>query len=315
MPGSQDQLFSDEARGDDAELNLVADCLLSADPDGGRTAGAIRRTYDMLLDGQHTGRYRWDQLHKTEKTHFGTLLEINLQREFGFADGDAMDFAICGIDVDCKYSQTRANWMIPPEAFGHLLLGLWASDEQGRWSAGLIRATDDVLSTSRGNRDRKKQLSGSGRQRVVWLFDGMPLPENVLLHIPGRDVEEIFAQRSGAKRIDALLRLAQGRIIRRNVIATVGKQDDYMKRLRANGGARTRLRKEGIVVLGQYRNHVLVAEKLGLPVPGRGETVSIRLAQRQAHHGDAAYITLEGQQWVVALPGDPAELAPKLPDI
>jgi hypothetical protein len=26
-------------------------------------------------------------LYKTEKTHFGTLVEINLQREFGFADG------------------------------------------------------------------------------------------------------------------------------------------------------------------------------------------------------------------------------------
>ncbi len=48
----------------------------------------------MLLDGQHTGRYRWDQLHKTEKTHFGTLVEINLQRAFGFDDGMTMDFAI-----------------------------------------------------------------------------------------------------------------------------------------------------------------------------------------------------------------------------
>lgn len=75
----------------------------------------LRATYDMLLDGQHTGRYRWDQLYKTEKTHFGTLVEINLQREFGFADGQSMDFVIQGTDVDCKYAQSLGEWMIPPE--------------------------------------------------------------------------------------------------------------------------------------------------------------------------------------------------------
>ena len=65
----------------DPELRVVADELMSHDPDGSRIARVLRRTYDMLLDGQHTGRYRWDQLYKTEKTHFGTLVEINLQRE------------------------------------------------------------------------------------------------------------------------------------------------------------------------------------------------------------------------------------------
>ena len=64
----------------DAELQAVAEYLLSNDPAGARTAKVLRLTFDMLLDGQHTGRYRWDQLYKTEKTHFGTLVEINLQR-------------------------------------------------------------------------------------------------------------------------------------------------------------------------------------------------------------------------------------------
>ena len=62
----------------DPELEKVADHLSSLDPDGSRIAAALRRTFDMLLDGQHTGRYRWEQLYKTEKTHFGTLVEINL---------------------------------------------------------------------------------------------------------------------------------------------------------------------------------------------------------------------------------------------
>jgi len=45
--------------------------------------------------------------------HFGTLAEINLQRAFGFADGTTMDFAIRGVDVDCKFSQNPGDWMIP----------------------------------------------------------------------------------------------------------------------------------------------------------------------------------------------------------
>ena len=58
----------------DRALRSVAGELMSQDPDGLRVARVLRRTYDMLLDGQHTGRYRWDQLYKTEKTHFGTLV-------------------------------------------------------------------------------------------------------------------------------------------------------------------------------------------------------------------------------------------------
>ena len=92
----------------------MAEELLEQDPYGSKIARVLRRTYDMLHDGQHTGRYRWDQLSKTEKTHFGTLAEINLQRAFGFADGTTMDFAIHGVDVDCKFSQNPGDWMIPP---------------------------------------------------------------------------------------------------------------------------------------------------------------------------------------------------------
>ena len=129
---AQPSLFGPEVSAADAELRAVAEDLVERDPSGTRIAKVLRRTYDMLLDGQHTGRYRWYQLFKTEKTHFGTLVEINLQRAFGFADGQVMDFAIRGIDVDCKFSQTPADWMIPPEAAGRLVLGLWASDDRGQ---------------------------------------------------------------------------------------------------------------------------------------------------------------------------------------
>jgi hypothetical protein len=299
----------------DVDLRVVAEYLVKNDPTGARTARVLRRTYDMLLDGQHTGRYRWDQLYKTEKTHFGTLVEINLQREFGFADGVTMDFAVQGIDVDCKYAQNVAEWMIPPEAMGHVILGLWASDDLGKWSLGLIRVTEDVLSPSRGNRDLKRRLSAQGRAEVAWIFRNQPLPENALLLIPAADVERIFAPRYGTKRVDMLFRLAQGRLISRAVVATVAQQEDYMKRIRGNGGSRTSLRPEGIVIFGQYDSHGRVAETLGLPAPGLGESVSIRVARRKPHHVDAPFVVLDGGQWVVALPGDPPELAPLLPDV
>ncbi len=163
---AQLNLFGPQIATDDTELEVVAEELVAADPDGRKIGRVLRRTYDMLLDGQHTGRYRWEQLSKTEKTHFGTLAEINMQRAFAFADGKAMDFAIRGIDVDCKFSQDPGDWMIPPEAVDHVILGLWASDDQGLWSLGLIRAAGQVLTTATGNRDRKRWLSPVGKPRL-----------------------------------------------------------------------------------------------------------------------------------------------------
>lgn len=298
----------------DPELRAVAGELMSHDPSGVKVARVLRRTFDMLLDGQHTGRYRWDQLYKTEKTHFGTLVEINLQREFRFADGKAMDFAICGIDVDCKYSQGLADWMIPPEAVGHLILGLWASDDQGRWSLGLVRADDRLL--TRPNRDLKRRLTRAGKAAVTWLFRDYQLPENALLRIPAADVQRILTcSPYGTKRVDMLFRLAQQRLISRTVVATVAKQEDYMKRVRGNGGSRSSLRPEGIVIIGQYDSHRRIAKALAIPVPGQGESVSVRLAHRRPRHTGLPFVTLSGDDWVVAQPEDPVETAPVLPKV
>ena len=131
---------------DDGDLAAVAGELRALDGDGSRMAAAIRGALDMLLDGQHTGRYRWDQLHKTEKTHAGTLVEIALARALRLADGTTLDYTIAGADVDCKFSYRLGGWMIPPEADGKLLLLVQASDEDGTWSAGLLRATAENLS-------------------------------------------------------------------------------------------------------------------------------------------------------------------------
>ena len=265
----------------DAELAAVAAELRGLDGDGSRMAAAIRGALDMLLDGQHTGRYRWDQLHKTEKTHAGTLVEIALARTLRLADGAALDYTIAGADVDCKFSHRLGGWMIPPEADGKLMLLVQASDEDGTWSAGLLRAAGANLRPA-GNRDGKRALSERGRAAVCWLHARAPLQENVLIRLPGRDVAAIFAAGSGQQRVNELFRRAQRMRVSRTVVATVAMQDDYMKRVRGGGGARDQLRAEGIVIFGDYAGDQVLAAALGLPRPGPGEFVSARLVPRPA---------------------------------
>lgn len=299
---------------EDAELAMVYETLRRADPTGQRFATVLRDTIDQLLNGEATGRYDWKTLFKTEKTHAGTVVEINLQREFKFDDGIEMDYRIAGIDVDCKYSQLFGSWMIPPEAMGHLCLLVWADDHKSSWSAGLIRITPDSLNRG-NNRDLKLTINAEYRKKkMVWLWNNAELPENVLLHMPAEDRTAVFAHSSGQARLNELFRRAQGRRIGRNVVRTLAQQKDYMKRVRGNGGARSALRPEGILIMGDYDSHRRIAAQLGLPVPRDGEFVSIRVARpTAAHPGRRQTVTLDGQQWQVADPEDPVETAPSLP--
>ena len=268
LPGLELPVPDGAGAGDDSELAAVATELRGLDEDGSLMAAAIRGALDMLLDGQHTGRYRWDQLHKTEKTHAGTLVEIALARVLRLADGAALDYTIAGADVDCKFSHRLGGWMIPPEADGQLMLLVQASDEDGTWSAGLVRAVEENLRPA-GNRDGKRALNDRGRAAVRWLHARAPLQENVLIRLPDRDVDAIFAAASGQQRVNELFRRAQRMRVSRTVVATVAMQDDYMKRVRGGGGARDQLRAEGIVIFGDYAGDQVLAAALGLPWPGQ----------------------------------------------
>jgi hypothetical protein len=297
----------------DKELTAVVTEIRAFDPDGSRTARVLRDTFDQLYDGQRTGRYRWDQLYKTEKTHCGTLVEINLQREFKFSDGESLDYLIGGVDVDCKYSQTIGGWMIPPEARDHICLLVSAADTPApTWSLGLVRANAAHLNLG-SNRDAKSTLNTAGRNAIVWIHRNAPLPPNVLLQLDPATVDRIFAETSGQKRINELFRSALGTVIGRAAVATVAQQDDYMKRVRANGGARTLLQPEGIIILGQFQSHVAIARALGVPVPGPGDSVSLRVTP--AKKRGAGVIEINQRLWKVAAPGDPIVTAPDLPSI
>ncbi|MFI1102487.1 NaeI family type II restriction endonuclease [Streptomyces melanogenes] len=297
---------------EDPDLAAVYDSILQADPTGQRFAAVLRDTIDQLLNGEVTGRYDWKTLFKTEKTHAGTVVEINLQREFKFDDGIDMDYRIAGTDVDCKYSQAFGGWMIPPEAMGHLCLLVWADDYKSLWSAGLLRIAPEWLNKG-NNRDLKLTVKAEHRNKILWLWHEAELPENILLHMDEADRTAVFAPSSGQARLNELFRRVQKRRIGRNVVRTVARQKDYMKRVRGNGGSRSALKPDGIVIIGDYDSHRAVASQLQIPVPQEGEFVSVRLAEVNSGESTQASVTLDGRLWRVATPDDLPQTAPALP--
>ena len=304
--------------GEDPELDAVEAALYELDPTGDHFAEVLRETFDQLYDGQHTGRWNFDQLYKTEKTHMGTLVEINLHRKFDFEDGIDMDYRIAGVDVDCKYSMTAFGWMLPPEALGHIALLITANEETCSWRAGLIRVTPEVVRDSK-NRDGKTGLSLIGREKIRWMWQGnQRLPANLFYQLEEPTRNAVFkaqssrGNRHGQARLNELFRQVQGRIIRRSEVATVAQQDDFMKRARDSGGSRDKLRPEGILVLGHQDNDPAVAAALGLPVPQKGELVAARVIKARADRSDPTAV-IDGERWAVAHPGDEAVQAPVIP--
>ena len=153
--------------------------------------------------------------------------------------------------------------------------------------------------------------------RPLWPRDRR-LAENLFLHMDPRIREHVFSAKGkrggqhGQARTNELFRSVQRRIIRRAEVATVAQQDDFMKRARGNGGARTALRAEGILVLGHQDNDPLVASALGLPVPRKGEFVSARVVPAHADRDDPVAV-INGRSWALARPGDPHAPAPVIP--
>ena len=295
----------------DSDIQVVAETLFNLDSEGTRWARVFRQTYDMIYNGQETGRYRWNQLMKTEKTHFGTLFEINAQREFGFdaRDSDATDFRISGVPVDAKWSQHRGRWMLPPEIIGDIALVATADDAVSQWSLGLVRVLPELRSEGL-NRDRKSTLNPAGKEAVLWLWDNARMPPNILLQLEPEVVDYIFDHRHGTERTNRLFRAAEGRIVHRNSVATVSRQLDPQKRVRYNGGARSALAPEGYVILsGKY--YPRLASALGVPVPGPLEYVSVRVIPSTGSEG----VLIADQRWRRATVDDViTEAAPMLPE-
>lgn len=306
---SQTPIYFDPYLDDEDEaLAEVAEALIALDPTGARWAAVLRHTYDMIYNGQETGRYQWNDLMKTEKTHFGTLFEINAQREFRFEGGDKTDYKIAGHQVDAKWSQSDGGWMLPPEVFEQLALVATASDSDGIWSLGLVRVTPENR-REKSNRDMKTQLNKPGRDAIRWLWRNEPLPPNVLLALDAAKVAHIFDHKSGTQRTHRLFRAAEGMIVHRSTVATVSMQMDPQKRVRYNGGSREALQPEGIVILsGKY--HVGTARDLDIPIPGPLEYIAVRVVPSENNEG----AIMGGSRWRTATSDDPVVPAPLIPE-
>ena len=193
---------------------------------------------------------------------------------------------------------------------------MWAEDTKTPlWGMGLVRIADGNLNDGT-NRDGKATLNKKGKESIVWLFENKPLPPNVLLQLDDSTVKSIMTLKTGQKRVNQLFRCTLGKRVGRAVVATVAQQDDYMKRVRANGGARTALQPEGIIILGQYKSHRTIAQKLGVPAPARGESVSVRIVSAEASDKGAAKIGGKtGKFWKIAGDADAVTPAPNLPKV
>ena len=258
-------------RPDDALVDVAA-WLAGQHDMVGRFGNAIRQSFDEVFDGQRTGRFSLDQLSKVEKTYIGTKVEILVQHEFGLQRGQGMDYHIAGNEVDAKWSIRSGGWMFPTEAMGELCLCLTADDQRSRFSVGLIRAELGRMTASR-NKDSKRRLSPEGLTDMTWLAQNATLPENLLLHLEDATLRAVLdPQLSGQRRINELFRRVQERIIRREVVLTVAKQDDGPKRVR---DARKHLAQYDLLILGHQGDHPVAARRWGLPVPKKGEWISV----------------------------------------
>ena len=241
----------------------------------------IRRGIDEVIDTPRTNRFTPSETEKTEKTYLGTKIEILVRALLNLPKGRTLDLSLAGVDTDIKNTM-GSNWTIPMEAVWHPCLLLRENEKNARCSAGIIIARDQYLNPGR-NRDAKRTFSQAGLANVWWLLRDDPYPANFweLMSLSHR--RAIMAAGGGTQRIATLFRTVQKKPVSRLIVQAVAQQDDYMKRVRRNGGARDILAPEGIAILwGQADREVIAA--LGLGRIGPDEFISYKPTTKE--HAD-----------------------------
>ncbi len=234
--------------------------------------GFFRSAIDEVIDTARTGRYFFADLEKTEKTYLGTKFEIILRDWLDVPKGIKLDLLIGHEEVDIKTSTSaqKGGWMIPPEAFDELCILIKVSETSARCDFGLVRARQAYLRGGR-NRDAKTGLSADGQRNIWWMTRGFSYTPNFWAHTTAADRAEIM-QGGGTQRIATLFEKFQEVPISRVQIEAVAAQDDFMKRIRRNSGARDVLAPKGIAIL-YSENDALLMRQLGLMF-GKREFIS-----------------------------------------
>lgn len=268
----------DQGHPDHTDLALLEADLLKAV--GGRERfveklrSFFRSAIDEVIDTARTGRYFLSDLEKTEKTYLGTKFEILLRDWLGVPKGVVLDLLIGGREVDVKSTTGGASgWMIPPEAIDRLCVLLRVNEDDSTCAVGLVRARPAYLRGGQ-NRDAKTSFSAAGRDHIWWIVQDFPYTPNFWSLISPETRGYIMAARGGKVRLARLFESCLEMPVSRVVISSVAAQDDFMKRLRKNGGARDLLDGLDIAILYSENDRELMRH-LGL-VFGSREFVAFR---------------------------------------
>ncbi len=255
----------------DELLELETDLLSAV---GGREAfeeklrSFFRSAIDEVIDTARTGRYFLSDLEKTEKTYLGTKFEILLRDWMDVPKGVVLDLLVGGREVDVKSTTGGGyGWMIPPEAVDQFCILLRVNEVEAKCAVGLVRARPCYLRGS-VNRDSKTSFSAAGRVNIWWLVSDFNYTPNFWSRIGAPLREEIMGSGGGTVRLATLFENCLEIPVSRVLIAGIAAQDDFMKRIRRNGGARDILAPRGIAILYSENDHKLMHE-LGLPVGTR----------------------------------------------
>ena len=234
----------------------------------------FRSAIDEVIDTARTGRFFLSELEKTEKTYLGTKFEILLRDWLQLPRGVVLDLLIGGQEVDVKSTTGgRSGWMIPPEAVGQLCVLLRVNEVESTCAVGLARARPEYMRAGL-NRDAKTGFSAAGTRNIWWLvLDFAYTPNFWTLVDPGLR-QQIMAPRGGKERLAILFERCLETPVSRVLIASIAAQDDYMKRIRRNGGARDVLAPQGIAILYSENDRDLM-HRLGISF-GTREFVSYR---------------------------------------
>jgi hypothetical protein len=237
----------------------------------------VQDAVDFVVDPIRTARTHISDLDSVEKTFVGLKIEHFL-RDFLGVPKQLRDLRIDGLDVDVKNTVSN-TWMIPPETFANsdpCVLVMVATVER-TCSLGVIQARPEYLNAP--NRDGKRGVRAASFENVLWLLRKAPLPESRFAGLDMARFRELRRMKGGTKRAAQFFREHLRKVVHRVVLhGLLYDQDDYMKRLRGNSGARDVLNKEGIALLsGAY--HSSAMPHFGLAPCGRDEFCAVEFDQ------------------------------------
>jgi Restriction endonuclease NaeI len=223
----------------------------------------FRSAIDEVIDTARTGRFFFKNLEKTEKTYLGTKFEILLRDWLQVPRGVMLDLLIGEREVDVKSTTGGGSgWMIPPEALDQFCILLRVNEGLAKCAVGIAKVRPAYLRSGE-NRDAKTSFSAAGTRNIWWLVSDFDYTPNFWSRIDDDLRHKIMKSGKATKRLSALFEHCLGMPVSRVQVAAIAAQDDFMKRLRKNGGARDILSPKGIAILYSETDRDLM-RRLGL---------------------------------------------------